>query len=125
MSKTSTNALLLGVGVAAVAAFFMPFLDLGGIASASGWEIMVADPTPWFTRVIMGLVPLSGLALIAASATGAKQARWAGVGFGLAVFGYPGYTVVKLFAATTGLGLWLTLAAAAVALFAGLASRGR
>lgn len=125
MSQKSSNAVLVGVGIAAIAAFFMPFLDLGGLVSASGWEILVADHVPWSTRLVLLALPVSGLALVGAGATGSKSARLLGVGFGLGVFGYLGYQMVKLFVATTGFGLWLTLIAAAVAIVAGLATRSR
>lgn len=116
MSRKSVNGVLVVTGIAAVVAFFLPFLDLGGIASASGWEILVADHVELSMRVALLALPLGGLALIGAGATQSDKARWVGVAFGLGVFGYLGFQMVRVFVATTGWGLWITLAAAATAL---------
>lgn len=123
MDRKTGNAVLVGAGIASVVAFFMPFLDLGGIATASGWEILVAEHAPWTYRLAMLALPLGGLALIAAGGAGRKKARLVGFGFGAGVYGYFGYQMVKIFFATTGVGLWILLAAAGAALFAALASK--
>ncbi len=116
MTRTSTNKILTGVGIAAVVAFFLPFLDIGGLISASGWDVLTSEGLPWTTRLVLLALPVGGLALIVAGATGSKNARLFGLAFGGGVYGYLGYQVVKAFFATTGIGLWITLAAAAVAL---------
>ncbi|MCB9592470.1 MAG: hypothetical protein H6719_07040 [Sandaracinaceae bacterium] len=114
---------LVGAGIASIVAFFLPFLDLGGIASASGWEILVADHVEWTTRIALLALPLGGLALMAAGATQSRKARLIGVGFGLSVYGFLGVQMIRIFLATTGVGLWITLAAAATALVAGIATK--
>lgn len=123
MTRKTANVVLVGAGIASVVAFFLPFLDLGGLVSASGWEILVGDHVPWMTRIAMLALPLGGLGLIVAGASGSKNARLAGFGFGAGVYGYMGFQMVRLFFATTGWGLWLTLAAALVALVAALGSK--
>lgn len=123
MTRKTANVVLVGAGIASVVAFFLPFLDLGGLVSASGWEILVGDHVPWMTRIAMLALPLGGLAVIVAGASGSKNARLAGFAFGAGVYGYMGFQMVRLFLATTGIGLWLTLAAALVALVAALAAK--
>jgi hypothetical protein len=123
MTRKTANLVLMGAGIASVVAFFLPFLDLGGLVSASGWEILVGEHIPWTTRIAMLALPLGGLALIGAGASGSKSARLTGFAFGAGVYGYMGFQMVRLFFATTGWGLWLTLAAALVALVAALGSK--
>ena len=125
MTSKSSNKVLVGAGIAAVVAFFLPFLDLGGIASASGWEILVSDHVELSTRIALLALPLGGLALIGAGALGSSKSRLVGAAFGLGVFGYLGFQMVRLFVATTGWGLWLTLAAGAVAVGAALMTNKR
>ncbi|MEC7520620.1 MAG: hypothetical protein VYE22_12175 [Myxococcota bacterium] len=120
MTRSTSNGLLAAAGLAAIVAFFLPFLDLGGLVSASGWQILIRDHVPWTLRAALVAVPLGGLAMLIAGATGSDRARWVGFGFGAGVFGYLGWQLVRAFFATTGLGLWITLTAAAVALVAAL-----
>ena len=123
MNRNSANAVLVGAGIASVVAFFLPFIDLGGLASASGWEILTGEHVPWTYRLAMLALPVGGLALIGAGASGSKKARAAGFFFGAGVYGYFGYQIVKVFVATTGVGLWILLAAAAAALVAALTAK--
>lgn len=118
-SKHARLALGLA-GIASIVAFFLPFLDVGGLVSASGWSILVGDGVPWSLRLALLALPLGGLALVVTAASGHAKARWVGGLFGLGVYGYLGFQMVRLFLATTGIGLWITLAAAAVAVGAAL-----
>lgn len=119
MTKRANVALVVA-GIASVVAFFLPFLDLGGIATASGWEILVADHVELTTRLALLALPIGGLALLGAAAAKSDKARLVGVAFGLGVYGFLGVQMVRLFLATTGVGLWVTLAAAATAFVAGV-----
>ncbi|MCA9609990.1 MAG: hypothetical protein KC619_30550 [Myxococcales bacterium] len=125
MKSKRASLVLVGAGIASVVAFFLPFLDLGGIASASGWEILVADHVELATRIALLALPIGGLALIGAGAAKSDKARFVGIAFGLGVYGFLGVQMIRIFVATTGVGLWLTLAAAATAFFAGLATKKR
>lgn len=125
MTTKTASIVWVGTGIAAIVAFFLPFLDLGGPMAASGWDILVADLAPWTTRAALLALPIGGLCLCVAGATGHARARFAGFLFGAGVFGYLGYSMVRLFLATTGVGLWLTLAAALVALVSALAVKPR
>ena len=115
MTRKTLNGVLVLVGIAAVVAFFLPFLDVGGLVQASGWDVLVGEGVPWTMRLALLGVPFGGVAMIASGATNYRGARWVGLGFGLSVFGYLGFQMVRLFIATTGWGLWITLAAAATA----------
>lgn len=125
MARKTANTTLALVGLASLVAFFMPFLDLGGLVSASGWEILVGDHTDLTTRIALISLTLGSLSLIVAGATGSNGARLVGFGFGAGVLGFMGYQVVKFFFATTGLGLWLTMGAAVVALVAAFGAKKR
>ena len=92
------------IGAAVVVAFFLPFLDIGLVA-ASGWQMLTADHAPIEMRIALALLPLAGLGMIAAALAGPKAARWAGVAFGVSVFGYMAVQLVRAFFATTGWGL--------------------
>jgi hypothetical protein len=51
------------------------------------------------------------------------KGRTAGLVFGLGVLGYLGFQVIRAFFATTGFGLWITIAAAFIGLSAALVAR--
>lgn len=116
MSRKSANSVLVAVGIAAVVAFFLPFLDIGGLVQASGFDVLVGEGVPWTARLALLALPIGGLALIAAGATNSKKALLAGLAFGGGVYGYLAFQLVRAFFATTGIGLWITLLAAAIAL---------
>lgn len=107
-----------GAGAVTIAAFFFPFLDLGGLIQASGWDVLTADGTALWTRLLLLGLPLGGLAMLVGGLSGKAGAKRAGVVFGLGVLGYLGFQVVRAFFATTGWGLWLTIGAAFVGLIA-------
>ena len=125
MTAKSASVIWVGAGIASIVAFFLPFLDLGGPITASGWDILFAEHAPWSTRLALLALPLGGLSLCVAGATGSARARLAGFAFGAGVYGYLGYSMIRIFLATTGVGLWLTLAAAAAALIAAAAVNRR
>ena len=121
--QTRSHKLLAAAGAAALAAFFLPFLDLAGLVQASGWDIVTADGTSWTTRLLFAALPLGGLTMLVGGLSGGRRARLAGAAFGLGVFGYLGFQLVRAFVATTGLGLWLTMGAAALGLAAALSPK--
>jgi hypothetical protein len=125
MTRQSANKLLVGVGIAAVVAFFLPFIDFGGLIQASGFDVLVGDNVTWTVRLALLALPIGGLALIVAGATDSPKARLTALAFGGGVYGYLGFQLVRAFFATTGIGLWLTLAAAATALGVALFTKNR
>lgn len=125
MSRQAANKALVATGVAAVVAFFLPFLDLGGLIQASGFDVLVGEGASWTLRLALLALPVGGVALIVAGATGSPKARLTALAFGGGVYGYLGFQLVRAFFATTGVGLWLTLLAAAAALGVALFTKKR
>lgn len=123
MKKSNADIPVTLVGAAVVIAFFLPFLDFGGVAVASGWDVVTAKFVPWSTQLVLVLLPVAGVALAVVGATGHRRARPLAFFFGMAVFGYLAYQLVRIFFAATGLGLWVTLAAAAAGLVLALRKR--
>ena len=123
MTRQAANKVLVAIGIAAVVAFFLPFLDLGGLIQASGFDVLVGEGASWTLRLALLGLPIGGLALIVAGATGSPKARLTALAFGGGVYGYLGFQLVRAFFATTGVGLWLTLLAAAAALGVALFTR--
>jgi hypothetical protein len=120
MTRKTSNIVLVIVGIAAVVSFFLPFLDVGGLIQASGFDVLIGDNVPWTVRLALLALPIGGAVLIFAGATDNKKARVIGFGFGAGVYGYLGFQLVRAFIATTGIGLWVTLLAAAVAIVVAL-----
>jgi hypothetical protein len=123
MSRKSANSVLVITGIAAVVAFFLPFIDLGGLIQASGWDLLTGDNVGLFNRLFMLALPVGGIAMIATGAMNHPNARWVGFAFGAGIYGYLGFQLVRTFLATTGIGLWVTLAAAAIAVGVALGSK--
>jgi hypothetical protein len=117
MTRKALGGVLALLGIATVVAFFLPFFDIGHGISASGWDMLWnGRGLAWTWRLAMLGVPIGGLAMIGAGASGHKSARWIGAGFGVGVFGYMTVQLVRLFFATTGWGMWITLVVAAAAI---------
>ncbi|MEM9195562.1 MAG: hypothetical protein AAGF12_40725, partial [Myxococcota bacterium] len=110
--------LLVIGGLASVVAFFLPFIDLGGMIQASGWDILTKDGVEWNIRLAMLALPLGGLALVFSGLSASRRSRLVGFVFGASVYGYLAFLVIRAFLATTGVGLWVTLAAAALCIVA-------
>lgn len=117
MTRTTTaNVWLAVTGAIAVTAFFLPFFDVGGLLSVTGLEMALNDGLPWFTRIIVALVPIAGLTVFVTAVSGSQRARPIAGLFGLGVLGYLGYQAIKIFVTTTGCGMWLVIAAAVIAI---------
>lgn len=123
MQRKHVNVALIGAGLASVVAFFLPFVDIGGLIQASGLDVLLSDGLDWTTRIALLALPLGGVALALAGLTDSRRGRLVGFAFGAGVYGYLGYHVVRAFLATTGVGLWITLAAAATALVVALVGK--
>jgi hypothetical protein len=113
-------------GAALVAGFFLPWLDtgLGGSGLASGLDMVLKANGLSPLRVVLALVPLAGLALVAAAVKGGALATRTSLIVGLALLGYGTYQVGRSFIEITGLGLWLVIAGTVVAVVAPLVGRG-
>jgi predicted ferric reductase len=121
-----TAGLLLVVG------FFLPWIEWDREAF-SGLNLMLdADPgirsaVGETRRWILLAIPVRGVALTAIGFMGFRWSAAVAAGIGLLLIGYGVVTVVALFFQTTALGLWLIVAAALIALGAGVIAlvRGR
>jgi hypothetical protein len=123
MKGGNTKLLLAIAGAALVAGFFMPWIEIGRLGSASGWQIVKSGQVALVTRLILALCPIGGAALLAAALKNDRRAGTIALGMGLGVLGYVGYKVAQAFLAVTGIGLWIVLAAAVIALGIGLVAR--
>lgn len=116
MREKTARPLLAGFGALTIVAFFLPFVDVGGLVTASGWDVVTTDGIEWTTRIAFAALPLVGAGLIVAGLGRGTRARLLAFGFGAGVLGYLVVQTVRFFLATTGWGLWLTLVAAIGAL---------
>lgn len=125
-SPTKSNMVLVGAGVALVVGFFLPWLDAGGILGVSGWDFVTENSgIDFLTKVILVMVPLLGVALAIAGLGGGKAAGNMALVTGAAILGYTFYKVAWVFFKASGVGLWLVLGAAVLALIFGLASKAK
>lgn len=125
MSPKTSRTVAAAAGLGLVVGFFLPVLDVGGMFRASGWDIVTSSNLSLWTRVLWALIPIGGLALVGSATVDSKAQRPIAITMGLGILGYSLYKTVQVFLATTGLGLWLVLAAAVAALVAGVAARRR
>ena len=117
-----SRGVILVAGLALIAGFFLPWVDLGGVFQLSGLNLVMHGDGV-FTRAAIALCPLVGGALVIAALGSVKTARalafFTGGGVLLYFFGHLAWGFLK----TTGVGLWLVLGASAIALAVGLAAR--
>ena len=126
MTRDTNASLLLGLtGVAMVLGFFLPFLDVGAVATASGWDIVTSARFAWTTRLAVGALPIAGGVLALAGFAGAAEARKISFAVGATALGFMAFKLAWGFLKVTGVGLWLVIAAAAVALVVGAARPSR
>lgn len=124
--QSDRKQLWMGIaGLALVFGFFMPWIDILGLVNASGWDLVRDSHLGMGTRAVIGLCPIAGISLALAGFGKSRNADWVAVASGLGVLGYTGFKVAYAFAKITGWGLWLILAAGAVALVVGLSARQR
>jgi len=118
------SRLWMGIaGCALVFGFFMPWIDIAGLGGMSGWELVRHEGLSASTRFVLALCPIFGAALAFCAFTRSRAAAAVSLAIGASVIGYTVFKVGYAFVKITGWGLWLVLAAAAVAFVIGLASR--
>jgi hypothetical protein len=120
MQVNRSRGTLTLIGASLVAAFFLPWIDLG-VASLSGFDLVRARHVELLTRILILGVPLTGLGLMAAAATGERRTRALAIVTGLGILGYTSFEVARSFLKITGYGLWIVLGCAVAALVTGLA----
>jgi len=122
MGKRGQTALVVA-GLALVVGFFLPWVDIGGMITASGWTIVWRAEGATTTRILLGFVPVIGALLALAGLTASRKTTGIALAAGGGILGYFVWSFARGFFATTGLGLWLVIAGAIVALGVGLASK--
>ncbi len=124
------RAALLAAGIGLIVGFFLPWLQLGTMASMSGFSLMVTggDAVKAISgphRVLLVLVPVSGAVLCAAAIYSGQMARiaaWAALLTGAAVTAAGLIAPLLVFLDTTGSGVWMVALSALLALAVGLFS---
>jgi hypothetical protein len=124
MKKDASLAITL-CGAAMVLGFFLPFLDVGAVATASGWDIVRSAHFAWTTRLALALLPLGGAALGLAGLSASPESRRMSWLMGAGVLGFLFFKTAWGFFKVTGIGLWLVIVAAVVALALGATGRAR
>ena len=112
MTRAQSHTVLAVLGLIMIVAFFLPFLDVGGMLVASGWDIVLNGGAPWSTRLPVLAVPLLGLSMLVTGLARENGARLTGLLFGAGVLGYLTWTLARIFVATTGWGLWVVIVGA-------------
>ncbi len=111
------NRTAIGItGLVLLAGFFLPWIDLGFGLGVSGFTVVKNLGSSSLFHLMMLLVPFGGLAMAVCAAMGSKHTRLVSAVVGLSLVGYGIVKTVHAFFATTGLGLWLVIAASAAAL---------
>ena len=119
------RAVVLVAGLGLLVGFFLPWLRFGQFAVVSGLSLMVSsgqavDALAGPARSMLILIPASGAALIAASWFGPRVAGFAALAGGLSILVFGLFTLARLFLETMGTGMWIVVAAALLALGAGV-----
>jgi len=116
MQKLDARTWMGLAGAMLIVGFFLPWIDPGGFGTASGLDMVRADFGWSFARLMLLAIPFAGAGLLAAAVTRSPHAKRISVGIGLAFIGYGVYKTVQAFFAITGIGLWITIAAALLAI---------
>jgi len=113
-------------GLLLVVGFFLPWINLES-SSVSGLELVTSDDPIIVALVgqqaqkwILLLIPVFGVALTAIGFLGVRYSGHISAVLGILIVGYGIVTVIVFFFQKTGLGLWLILGGAFIAITAGL-----
>jgi hypothetical protein len=125
-SMDKSRGVVVLAGLALIAGFFLPWIDIGGFFQVSGLQMVLhGEGSSTAARVALAALPLVGLALIVAAAGNARAARALGFFVGGGILLYFFGSIAWGFLKTTGVGLWLVLGGSALALVAGLSAARR
>jgi hypothetical protein len=125
-----TRGAFVLAGAGLLIGFFLPWVKLGALVSVSGFGLVFAEGDvvsmiSGSNRFLLFAIPLLAVTLMVLGVLGQKAASWVGAAGGVAVLGYAVYTVLSLFLASTGIGMWLVAASTLVALSLGFIDLGR
>jgi hypothetical protein len=118
MDPKQSRTFIAVTGLALIAGFFLPWISFGGLG-ASGWFFASHSSASAF----IWLIPVGGIAMVATALTGSRYAKVTSAAVGLALVGYAVVKTVHSFFSTTGIGLWLVIAASLAALALPLITR--
>lgn len=129
LGSFTARVLLVCAGAGFVVGFFLPWFNLGG-AAFSGLNLLVlqGQVVEFVTapqRILMFSVPMFGAALAVTGFIGHRIALWLALGAAVVVVGGGMYTLVKLFFGATGMGMWIVVGSALMALAVALLTLGR
>jgi hypothetical protein len=125
------SRVLLGIaGLGLLAGFFMPWLRFGDMVVLSGFSLSASsgDAVEVISgrgRALLFMVPISALALMACAYTGHRISIWVALLSSAVLLAYGAFTIVRLFLASTGVGMWIVVGCALLAFAIGLIGYGR
>lgn len=119
---------LCGLGL--LVGFFMPWVSVGELVSVSGLGLAVSDGQmvamiSGSHRILLFAIPTLAVVLVLGGVIGNRLSSIAAVSGSSLILGYGLFTVIRLFVSSTGLGMWLVLGSAVLALVLGLFDVGR
>ena len=117
-------------GSVMLAGFFMPWIKLGDLVSLTGLGLALSEgqAVSMLTgsgNFLLLAVPVFGLLLLLGGIFAFRGLGWLSVLGAVVIFGYGFYTAMTLFLSSTGLGMWLVIAATFLASAFGLVSLGK
>lgn len=128
--RTVTVRILLSIcGLGMLVGFFLPWVDFGSMMQASGFQLIMssgemAERLSGPHRIIPLAVPILGVLMVVGAVVGHRLAQWVAVLSSMALLAYGIATLLTVFLESTGLGVWLVVSAAFIALAVGLLSIG-
>lgn len=116
-------------GLVMFVGFFLPWMQLGELMEASGFQLILgsgemADRFFGPQRWVLLTVPVLGTLLVIVAVIGHRIVAWIAVLAGLTVLGFGLLRLLTFFFETTGMGVWLIVSAAFIALAGGLLEIG-
>lgn len=123
MHPKTARTMIAVAGAALLIGFFLPWVDVGFGPTISGYTVARAVHSASTFSAMLWLIPLGGLAMLVSSLLGSRHARMISVLVGLGLVGYATIKTVHAFFATTGIGLWVVIAAAVGAILLPLLQR--
>ncbi len=123
MNPKTARTLIAASGAALLIGFFLPWVDIGFGPTISGFGVARAANGASMFSAMLWLIPFGGLAMLASALAGSRHARLVSVLVGLSLVGYAVVKTVHAFFATTGLGLWVVIAASLAAIALPLLTR--
>lgn len=117
-------------GLGLLIGFFLPWLRFGEVAAVSGLSLMVSSGTvvnalAGPSRSLLVIIPVAGAALIASSILAPRLIPFVSLLSGLAILLFGLFTLARVFLQTVGLGMWIVVVSALVAMAIGIAALSR